>query len=102
MGSRDARPRLPLEWSLPVCEGASGGQAREARLVCCAKRERVAAGAAEARDREPVSCVDAAGSWRYERCEVAGVGELPRPGVGLGDGEVLERVIADAEGRVDR
>src|SRR2546426_5840620 len=95
MGSRDARPRLPLEWSLPVCEGASGGQAREARLVCCAKRERVAAGAAEARDREPVSCVDAAGSWRYERCEVAGGGGGPPPGGGLGGGGGLVRRNAD-------
>src|SRR5712691_910579 len=44
LGSRGIWPRLPFVRSLAVREGAAGGQAREARFVCCAKRERVAAG----------------------------------------------------------
>src|ERR671924_171890 len=61
----------------------------------------VAAGPAEARRRLPVAGVDAAWPRRDQGREPACVGLAPGPRVGLDDGQVLERVVADAEARVN-
>src|SRR5665213_3199694 len=89
--------RDSLWWWLAVREGASCGQAGEARFVCGPQREGVAAGAEKAGNWNPVPCVDAAWSRRHQRGKAAGVRELPWPRVGLPDREVLQRVITDAE-----
>src|SRR3954463_10819744 len=75
--------------------------AREAGLVTGAEREHRVARTAEARYQRPVARVDGARARRRQRRELARVRGLPGPRVGLEDREVLERVVADAEPRVD-
>ena len=64
-GDLSARPP-----ELPV-EGPAGREARQARRVAGAERDRVAARSAEAGGRKPVPRVDAAGARRDERREAA-------------------------------
>src|SRR5581483_6912010 len=84
---------------LPAVQRAAHEPAQRARLVGGAEGDDVAALAAEAGRRDPVPRERGARRGPVHR-EAAAVGQLTRLVVALGDADLPERVVTDAEARV--